>query len=393
MADTEPTQPQDPSASQHEDHHVAEEDLPIKITIKFAPENYNSPVSFAQDATLDELTEHCYRLAPDYDWSNAKFLLSSRPPPGAPKPPRSLLHASQDGLAPLLPFHSTTLKLLAQKDTAIADLKSESEKAARREQILAARKTRINKQQHHHSHNARPQPRGPHAQEDAAFTFHTLQPLQNLPNPRRSLEFLQRLKDDAGIRAAMRKHKFSVGLLTEMDPAAYTESNHEGTTRILGLNRNQGEVIELRLRTDAGDGYRDYKTIRKTLCHELAHNIHGPHDRNFWDLCHQIEREVAANDYRSGGRTVADGEFAPERPGQEEEEEEFMDHGAWTGGSYVLGGSTTVSGQQMQPMGRREILARAAEARRRDMQDAHIPKDKGTGGGGSSRSGDGQGST
>ncbi|KAL1642205.1 hypothetical protein SLS58_005545 [Diplodia intermedia] len=106
------------------------------------------------------------------------------------------------------------------------------------------------------------------ASAEAKYTFHALRPLAHLPRPERSLAFLERLRDDAGVRAAMRRHGFSVGLLTEMDPAMHT--THE--SRTLGLNRNRGEVIELRLRTDAYDGYRDYKTIRRTLCHELAHN-------------------------------------------------------------------------------------------------------------------------
>ena len=42
------------------------------------------------------------------------------------------------------------------------------------------------------------------------------------------------------------------------------------------------------VRTDAHDGYRDYRTVRKTLCHELAHNVHGPHDRAFWELCRNL---------------------------------------------------------------------------------------------------------
>merc|ERR1711988_2048907 len=115
----------------------------------------------------------------------------------------------------------------------------------------------------------------------------------------------------------MRKHGFSVGLLTEMNPAEHT--THESKT--LGLNRNRGEVIELRLRTDAYDGYRDYKVIRKTLCHELAHNVWGEHDRNFWDLCHQIEREVAAADYKHGGQTL-DETSVYHRNGAVDEEEE-----------------------------------------------------------------------
>ncbi len=64
-----------------------------------------------------------------------------------------------------------------------------------------------------------------------------------------------------------------------MDPAEHTTSE----SRTLGLNRNKGEVIELRLRTDAYDGYRDYRTIRKTLCHELAHGVFSEHDRDVWD--------------------------------------------------------------------------------------------------------------
>lgn len=197
-------------------------------------------------------------------------------------------------------------------------------------------------------------------QEEAQYTFTTLRPLPYLPNPSRSLQFLQRLKDDAGIKAAMRKHKFTVPLLTEMNPIEHTQSNHEGTTRTLGLNRNQGEVIELRLRTDAYDGYRDYKTIRKTLCHELAHNVWGPHDRNFWDLCKQIEKEVEGSDWRSGGHSLGDDEYYGG--------EEVDDHGGWSGGEFVLGagsagGAESVGSASSQGMSRREILAKAAEER------------------------------
>lgn len=142
-------------------------------------------------------------------------------------------------------------------------------------------------------------------QEEALYTFTTLMPLSHLPNPSRSLAVLQRLKDDAGIKATMRKHHWIVPLLTEMDPAEHT--THESKT--LGLNRNAGEVIELRLRTDVYDGYRDYKSIRRTLCHELAHNVYGPHDSKFWALCKQIEQEVDQGDWRSGGHALSNEEF------------------------------------------------------------------------------------
>jgi hypothetical protein len=187
--------------------------------------------------------------------------------------------------------------------------------------------------------------------------------LPYLPNPDRSLRFLERLRDDAGIKAAMRTHKFSVPLLTEMDPAMHTTME----SRTLGLNRNQGEVIELRLRTDAYDGYRDYKTIRNTLCHELAHNVWGPHDRNFWELCKQIEREVARDDWKSGGRSVGAEEFY----NPDDDGEQVHDHGGWTGGEFTLGSSgkeTVVSSAgsgsvHAGALSRREVLARAAEER------------------------------
>ncbi|KAI9742446.1 MAG: hypothetical protein M1818_003980 [Claussenomyces sp. TS43310] len=202
-------------------------------------------------------------------------------------------------------------------------------------------------------------------QEESQYTFTILRPLSYLPRPERSLQFLQRLKDDAGIKAAMRKHKFTVSLLTEMNPMEHTQSNHEGTSRTLGLNRNAGEVIELRLRTDTYDGYRDYKTIRETLCHELAHNVHGPHDRNFWDLCKQIEKEVEAADWRSGGQIVGD---HADYYGDEVE-----DHGSWAGGDFILGtgssGGAESVGSQGQGMSRREILAKAAEERMKRQQE------------------------
>ncbi|KAJ4125175.1 hypothetical protein NW754_013461 [Fusarium falciforme] len=48
--------------------------------------------------------------------------------------------------------------------------------------------------------------------EDSQYTFLQVRPLQGLPNPDRSQKLLLRLKEDPGIRAAMKKHKFTVGL-------------------------------------------------------------------------------------------------------------------------------------------------------------------------------------
>ncbi|KAL4809378.1 WLM domain-containing protein [Aspergillus unguis] len=193
------------------------------------------------------------------------------------------------------------------------------------------------------------------------YTFHRLEPLSYLPNPSRSLTFLARLRDDPGIKAAMANHGFSVGLLTEMDPVMHTTSE----SRTLGLNRNKGEVIELRLRTDAYDGYRDYRTIRKTLCHELAHCVFSEHDRDFWDLTGKIEKEVERADWTRGGNTVggsAGDDFY--NPGDWEGEKDALhaDEGGLVGSSQVLGGARTTGGNAGAG-GMREVLARAAEER------------------------------
>lgn len=318
-------------------------------SIQLTLTHHGKPVSlsFSEDATISDLSE---RVASDLSIppSNQKFLVNQKV--GLLKPP----------------FKNAALSLSSLVDKKITLMGSTSAEIASLNATIAAASA--------------PRRPGPvkaatparnrdwkKVQEEAQYTFHTLRPLPYLPNPERSLRFLERLRDDAGIKAAMRTHKFSVPLLTEMDPAMHT--THE--SRTLGLNRNQGEVIELRLRTDAYDGYRDYKTIRKTLCHELAHNVWGPHDRNFWELCKQIEREVERDDWTHGGRSVGDAEYA-------EAPEEVFDHGGWTGGEFVLGsssgGETVVSSTggalPAGSLSRREILAKAAEERMKKTRQA-----------------------
>ncbi|CAI6333720.1 unnamed protein product [Periconia digitata] len=302
-------------------------------------------LSFPEDATISDLSS---RVASDLSIpsSNQKYLVN--PKIGLLKPPFK---------DPTLPLSSLVAKKITLMGSTTAEVSSlnatiTAASAPRRPGPVKAATPARNRD-------------WKKVQDEAQYTFHTLRPLPYLPNPDRSLRFLERLRDDAGIKAAMRTHKFSVPLLTEMDPAMHTTQE----SRTLGLNRNRGEVIELRLRTDAYDGYRDYKTIRNTLCHELAHNVWGPHDRNFWDLCKQIEREVARDDWKSGGRTVGDEEYA-------DAPEEVYDHGGWTGGEFVLGssGDTVVSSAggtiHAGNLSRRDVLARAAEERAKKAKQA-----------------------
>ncbi|KAF1935771.1 zinc metallo protein-like proteinase [Clathrospora elynae] len=312
---------------------MAEADMQITLTYHGKPID----LSFTHDATISDLSE---RVAAELSIPpcNQKFLVGGKL--GLQKPP------FKEPALPLTALTAKKITLMGSTAAVVSSLNSTISAASaprRAGPIKAAMPTRTRDYKK--------------MQEEAQYTFHTLRPLPYLPHPARSLAFLERLRDDAGIKAAMRAHQFSVPLLTEMDPAMHTTPE----SRTLGLNRNQGEVIELRLRTDAFDGYRDYKTIRNTLCHELAHNVWGPHDRNFWELCKKIEREVARDDWKSGGRSVGDQEYY--EPGGEEE---VHDHGGWTGGEFTLGsarGGEAVVSSAGGGMSRREVLARAAEER------------------------------
>lgn len=279
--------------------------------------------------------------------SNQKFLIS--PKIGLVKPPFSVDHALEE-------LKDKKIVLMGSTTAEITSLSQSISKAS------AGANRRVGSGPIKPATPART--RDPkRAQEDAMYTFHTIRPLPYLPNPQKSHDFLVRLRDDPGIKAAMRKFKFSVGLLTEMDPAMHTTRE----SKTLGLNRNKGEVIELRLRTDAYDGYRDYKTIRQTLCHELAHNVWGDHDRNFHNLWNEIEKLVQREDWSRGGHSMSSEVFY-EPPNMDEE---HFDGGGWSGGEYVLGGGSSSNGSSQEASGlsRREIMARAAEARLNKTKD------------------------
>ena len=317
---------------------------------------YHSGVSHSftlpQTATVEDLASSAASSI-NIPIENQKFLIAPRPGLLKPPFPQTRLDSL---LQPDSPRFKITLLGSASKD--IENLKAQGAEAKRkadsRASALATASTRS---------AARRTAGGVHTLSSSSSsnnsTFHRLLPLNHLPNPAKSMAFLARLRDDPGIRSAMAKHRFSVPLLTEMDPAEHTTMS----SRTLGLNRNRGEVIELRLRTDAYDGYRDYRTIRKTLCHELAHCVFGEHDSDFWALTRQIEKEVEAADYLANGRRLTDQEFYDPGDWERSSHEEHFDERGWTGGEYVLGGS--VGGKNGGAESRREVLARAAEERMR----------------------------
>jgi WLM domain len=94
--------------------------------------------------------------------------------------------------------------------------------------------------------------------------------------------------------------------------------------------------------------------IRNVLCHELTHNVHGPHDSNFWSLCKKLEKEVVSLDPFSSqsAHILSNEEYF-------ESQEEHVDGGGWEGGTYTLGGGS----ESHEGLSRRDILAEAAMRR------------------------------
>ena len=51
---------------------------------------------------------------------------------------------------------------------------------------------------------------------------------------------------------------------------------------MLGYNTNRGLSIDLKLRTDELESFRDYEEVTRTLIHELSHNWVSDHSVLFW---------------------------------------------------------------------------------------------------------------
>ena len=90
---------------------------------------------------------------------------------------------------------------------------------------------------------------------DMRWGFRNIEPLQidpmtnrpySDPPPEEARKLLQRLAEDIGIQAIMKKYEWSVGLLTELAPSLETGLIGMCDQCLLGLNKNKGEEILLR---------------------------------------------------------------------------------------------------------------------------------------------------
>lgn len=293
----------------------------LELLISFGGKNYD--VEINRDATLFNLQEELEHLT-GVPMENQKVMLPKR---GLAKPELSQMLVSD--LVPGVLEHSSKKPKIMMIGTRsnVAELVQKM-----RDPKPPARQPRFT----FHEPAVR-QDRA--AESNSPHTFEKLLPLEFLPNSLGALQILKRLRDDLGVKAVMHKYKWTVPVLTELDPA----SNTQRDSKLLGLNRNHGQVIELRLRTDDYEGFRSYNSIRATLCHELTHNIYGEHNRDFWNFCKTLEREVIALDpfARQGNQLSNQEVYQPA-------EMEHEDGGGWIGGSFVLGGGDTSEPGQHQ---------------------------------------------
>ncbi|KAI3992572.1 hypothetical protein MKX01_020864 [Papaver californicum] len=167
--------------------------------------------------------------------------------------------------------------------------------------------------------------------------FRTLQipGIELNPPASEALKRMHRLAADPGIVAIMNKHRWHVGIMTELAPVGYVGISPKC---LLGFNKNQGEEISLRLRTDDLKGFRKYESIKKTLLHELAHMLHSEHDANFYALIKQLNEEAASLDWTRSRSNTLNGRGRLEY--YEDIEEDY--DGTTNSISHKLGGETSV---------------------------------------------------
>ncbi|KAI0474735.1 WLM-domain-containing protein [Xylaria cf. heliscus] len=100
----------------------------------------------------------------------------------------------------------------------------------------------------------------------------------------RAADALHTLKKVASlVKPLMRARGWRVGELTEFYPSQQN---------LLGLNVDRGKRICLRLRYPGDrNQFLPLEQVADTMLHELAHNVHGPHDAKFHALWNQLRDE------------------------------------------------------------------------------------------------------
>lgn len=121
-----------------------------------------------------------------YDWDKAKFIAAG-----------TLLRSGPDDAKPIAHLHNKKVTLQVPTVEDIESIKHSSDAAKAREARRAAQR------------RAAVAPARTTRPDADKYGFLQIEPLPGLRNPERSRAFLERLAEDVGIRAAMRKHRFT----------------------------------------------------------------------------------------------------------------------------------------------------------------------------------------
>jgi WLM domain len=176
--------------------------------------------------------------------------------------------------------------------------------------------------------------------------FGKIEILPNMPDQDKARDILNQLASDPGILACMKKHNWYVGSLAELYPEGEVGQSE---VCLMGLNKNKGQQILLRLRTDDLKGFRKMLSIRKVLFHELAHNVHSEHDGKFFQLMRQIELECYEMDWTQGEGLSSRSDLGGDS--------------GYAGGTFRLGGDNGGDGVATKGLTPRELRAEAAMKR------------------------------
>lgn len=84
------------------------------------------------------------------------------------------------------------------------------------------------------------------------------------------------------VQPIMRKRMWSVPVVTEFLPRS---------PNLLGLNKNGGQEICIRLRESKDSELFPFEHALGTMLHELTHIVHGPHNAKFYALLDELENE------------------------------------------------------------------------------------------------------
>ncbi|KAI9336761.1 WLM domain-containing protein [Obelidium mucronatum] len=287
--------------------------------------------------------------------ANVKTFLAAAT--GIPAPNQRLLHKAfaragdGDQVCGLLKGEADQVKVLlvGTKEEDLAEVR-------RKDRVLEVRRQR------EHTASLKPSSQQSSAPSGRTYTFGSVKQLDQFPDSNLAKNLLLRLREDIGIIEVMRSHKWFVQVLTELHPAEKT---------ILGFNKNMGQEISIRLRTDRLDGFRHYRTIVKVLLHELVHMVHSDHNEAFHTLNSQLNREY---DLYSQGNSVAGGREDGSRVFSVDDDSTGVSPShKYQGGTFVLGGNNTPGGAHSTASDiQRDVILAAAEKRRLEQWEQEL---------------------